>query len=529
MTDDSYLLDGKDKTPKSGSKWLGRLTKFIFFLVAFGLIILTILYNMGGSNDMLKEGVVNTISGVFNGRHVKLKRLNHMGFFPSVALDVEGVNIYQKEGDRVPVVEVRKFEAYMPFWNVATRSPQLSSLYIEGVRAIRGFFFPEELYITKVYIDHDRDEDSAKLKGSGTIGAQPWSFEIGLKVNGISGKYTFELAENSDVVFDIGDVHFDAQVRKEGANYLKISEINLVHEDKKVQGELVLSGLPGNLLKVKGELLANGGSTVLMPELVFSMVGRQFADFSGDITATKFVMSDLFGETSVFAILDRFNELLGYKQKPQQKNDQLAVFGGNNFDVKIVLENAQMNDIKKDKIAFKVSQSAGNLRIGDVTADDEVIMPPVMLLYDYTSHKVISVFQDGHFDSSIMTLWLKNIPKAVLDKGYLDIDCGLGEFHYTDQGLDVDSFAINTMAGNHIGIKEKSLDDETSISDLHFVQSKGTVELPKYQLPGDLYNLVQKSFQQSKDGSRCDVYFSKEPEKKDGPVIDAEEVRREMQ
>jgi len=529
MTDDSYLFDNKDKKPKSGSKWLGRLTKLIFFISAFCLIILTILYNMGGSNEMLKEGVVNTVSGVFQGRHVQLRRLNHMGFFPSVALDMEGVSIYQKEGDRVPVLEVRKFEAYMPFWNVATRSPQLSSLYIEGVHAIRGFFFPEEWHITKVYIDHDRDEGSAKLKGSGTIGLQPWSFEIGLQVNGLSGKYTFELAENSDVIFDIGDVHFDAQIRKEGSNYLKISDINLVHEEKNIQGELVLSGLPGNLLKIKGELLANGGSTVLRPELVFSMVGRQFADFSGDITAPKFVMSDLFGDKSVFAILDRFNELLGYKQAPKQKNDQLAVFGGNNFDVQIVLENAQMNDIKKDKIAFNVSQSAGNLRIGNVTADDEIIMPPIMLLYDYQSDKVISVFQDGHFDSSIMTLWLKNIPKPVLEKGYLDIDCGLGEFHYTDQGLDVDSFAINTMAGNHIGIKEKRLDDDTPISDLHFVLSKGTVELPKYKLPGDIYHLVQKSFQQSKEGSRCDAYFSKAPEKVGGPVIDAEKVRREMQ
>lgn len=529
MTDDSYLLDNKDKKPKTGSKWLSRLFKLIFFILAFGLIILTVLYNMGGSNDMLKEGVVNTLSDVFGGRHVKLRRLNHMGFFPQVALNIEGVSAYDKKDGRVPVIELRKFEAYMPFWNVATRSPQISSLYMEGLKGIKGVFFPEEVYLEKVYIDHDVDEGTASLRGNGTVGVHDWSFAVGLDIEGSSGRYKYGLAEVAPVVFDLGDVHFDANVRKDGSNYMKISDIHLTYADKKIEGDVTLSALPGSLLKIKGELLANGGSTILVPDLIVSMVGSQFADFSGSISAKKFVMDDLSGDKSVFEILNRFNELLGYKRVPGQKTDKLALFGGNNFNVDITLENAQIAEMTKDKIAFNVSQSAGNLRVSKVQADEEDIMPPVILLYDYQAEKVISIFQNGHFDSSVMKLWLKHIPAPVLQKGYIDIECGLGMFHQAENGLIVEDFAINTTDGNHVGIQETQLTEGLSAADLHFVQVNGKADLPEYELPGDLYNLVMGSFEKSKDGSPCANYFKKAPEQVDGPKVDAEDVRRDIQ
>ena len=144
MSEDSYLLEPKEKKRKTPYDRLMTLLKICFFICAFAMVIFTVLANMGGNNETLHEGVTHFISEISGGRPVELGKLNYMGFFPTVRVDMEDVAIYARAGDKVPLISLESFRLGIPFWNVATRLPRISEFYVQNFEAIKGVLIPEE-------------------------------------------------------------------------------------------------------------------------------------------------------------------------------------------------------------------------------------------------------------------------------------------------------------------------------------------------------------------------------------------------
>ncbi len=510
MSDDSYLLDGNDrKKEKDGSRWFGRILKFIFIIIAFFLVIITVLANMGGSNDMLTEGVGETISRAFGGRPVTMRRLVHMGFFPSVSIDVEDVLIFDKPEDSFPIMRLDKFQAAMPFFNVATSTPRLTTLYLEGFETIRGVFLPATVRVDRIFIDHDVDEGIAKLRGNGKVGVHSWDFSVGLEITGSRGKYQYMLLDDADLIFNIADIHFSGVFSRRGASYYKFRDFKLEYADKKVSGDLVLSSLGQNLLKVKSNIKIQNDGTNFQTDLIIKFMPDRSADISGEVISDKLLFDDFIGDNSIFTILSRLREIAGYSEVDSEEPKTIVdvLFGKNIIDIEFDLDNVDVGGHVKDSLEFNITKDQSKIKIGSFLSQGNMVMPAVMLLHNQEDSKVIFVVQNGSLDIGFVKLWLDNLPKNILSKDIIDIECGIAEFLEVDNGLEVGSFVIDANSYK-IGVKDKNINELDDFSNLHFIDISKENKINNIELPKGLYDFVQSSFNQSKDGSPCSGYIA---------------------
>ena len=507
MTDDSYLLDSNDKKEKKSGKWFSRLLKLIFFICALILVILTVLHNMGGSNEMLKDGVKQTISNIFGGRPVKMKSLVNMSFFPTVALDIEEVSVYEKEDDFIPLIRLKAFQAYMPFWNVATRNPRMTKFYIEDFEAIKGVFLPEELKIKKVFIDHDVENATAVLRGNGKVGIHEWNFDIDLDVNGTDGKYSFMVSGVSNVTFNIADVHVKGTFIRGEGNFFKLQDFDFVHGNKRIGGDITISALSEKLIKLKGTIKTKDDRSILLPDLILDLSQYGQMEFSGSVNSDKVIIDDWVGDNSIFEIFTRLREIIGQTVIPRRKDGVLALFGGSNLDVDFNLKNVDVAGHNRAELNFKLIQDSGRIKIGPFMDTTDMVMPVVMALYDQDKERLVSIIQDGKIDVSLVKPWLDNLPSEISVQETIDVECGIIELSEKYDHIDILSFGIHTKT-QVIGVRETKIPIDTMFSDLHFETKSSREDLSKIELPKSLFEFVQGSLQKSKQGSRCSSYIS---------------------
>ena len=342
MSEDSYLLEPKEKKAKTPYEWFMLLLKIFFFFVAFVLVAVTVLANMGGTGDVWHEGVRQFIREVAGGRPTKLEKLNEMSFFPTVRVDFEDAYIYAKKDDEVPLISVGKLRLGMPFLNVATRAPRITDFYIEEVSALKGVFMPNEFTLEKLFIDHDQESKQATLRLNGKIGLQSWSMEAALEAQkGITGKNTYILAPKAAFALDFADVHIKGIYNHASLKHLKIEDFELRAGEKSITGDILVSALGGRLIKVKGGLDIGEGRTMITPDLILDLSHKDGAPskISGEITSEKMLIGDVLGKESIFGIITRLRELMGYTGEFKQEDNTPGFLGKHDLNLHVFLKN----------------------------------------------------------------------------------------------------------------------------------------------------------------------------------------------
>ncbi len=301
MSEAPAILEKKEKN------WITRILKLTFILSALLLIGITVLYNMGGSNDSLKDSVQRFISGIFQGRPATVDRLVNMSFFPRLGFDAEGINVLSSADDDYKIVEIGKVQVFMGFWNVALRNPLVKQFYIEDFKAIKGALGPKEFYIEKIFINHDIENNSAQLNGNGKIGNDPWAFKIDIEIHGDKGNYSYMFGEISPFIFDIADINIIGKFIRHEDGYFKFEDFNITSEDIELRGDLTLSALGRKILKLRGELFSKDGNKPLSPDLIFDY-SRSPVKIDGTISSGISKEKD-----SILAILLKLREIAGYQ------------------------------------------------------------------------------------------------------------------------------------------------------------------------------------------------------------------------
>ncbi len=502
MSDDSYLLENKDKKRVN---WLSRLLKLVFILSAFFLVIITVLANMGGNSETLKDGVRSFVSEIFAGRPVEIKRLNHMGFFPTVGIDVEGLSILSKPENGYPIIEIGRLQAFMSFWNVATRNPRVTGLYLEQVKALKGVFGPQDFFIEKVYIDHDLEAATAMLRGKGKIGVHSWTISAGMDVYGSSGNYSYRLAHNFPVNAQIADLTFNGIFTNHKNDYFKIESFTLAHGEKTLSGNLILSALGKNLLKLKARLNTQNDQSVLDADLIVdsSTYPRKF---SGDINSENMVLSEIIGEDSIFSIITRMREIMGYQALYAQTNDPLAFLGQYNLDLNTDFKNLILSNNQQIPLSAKFLQEQGRLKLGPIQSGETTVLPVLMLVPNKETGQVIAIFQDGAINASILRFALPNIPRE-----FNEIECGLGILEPNAKELKIKYFNINTPLET-LAIEENALPKDKNIEELKFKMLREKQTLPIMEFEKQSYDFIQSSLQSTSAGSKCAPFITLEPQ-----------------
>ncbi|PCI52929.1 MAG: hypothetical protein COB36_13800 [Alphaproteobacteria bacterium] len=515
MTEESYLLDKKEKS------WLSRLLKVIFVLCAFILIGMTVLSNMGGSNDDLKNSVERFVGDLFGGKKVVVGNLVYMSFFPRLGFDAESVNVLSRREDGHVIAHIGKVQAFMTFWNVVTQMPKITNFYIEDLTIIKGVMGAKELYIEKIFIDHDVETETAKIRGNGTIGVHPWSFVADIDIFGKKGSFNYMFQRSVPVVFDIANIHFEGVLLKHEDNYYKLENFKLSSGDKMLQGNIILSALGKKLLKLKGNIEISGGHSRISPDVIFDYA-QSPVKISGKILSDNFVYSDVVGTDAGLSILTRLRDIVGYGAMLGTK---ASFIGQYNLDVNFDLKNVKIADTLINNLKFPVIQNNIGIKLGPINSDLDV-MPSLMFVVQKDTGNIHAILQDGALDTVFLKEWLKNIPAKLGDR--VETECGFATFVHDGGDLAIQGFAIN-MAQGSIRVRNSKLSSDQNINDLDFYVASKKAEFEVIELDKDAYDFVQSSLQSAAKASPCSSYISQIPEKDEVNVEVNVEVSGEAQ
>lgn len=515
MTDDSYLLD--NKTKKKGT-WLGRLMKLIFFVLAFVLIMFTILGNMGGSSDSLKENVANFISGAFGGRHTEIHKLVHMGFFPTVGVDAKGIRVMSKPKGGVPVVTIGQVQAFMSFWDVATRDAKFSKFYVEDFRAIRGILGAQEIVMDKLFIDHDLESQTAKLRGDGKLGIHAWDLEVDLKVFNRGSKYKYMVDDEFSATINIADMSLTADFLKHQDGYFKAQSFVLKSADREVQGQLTLSPLGGNLLKIKGMLTLDNAQGNAEVDLVADFSQRP-VHYSGVISSEGITLSDWLGEKSFSSVITRLRYLLGHDILNQLPSTPRSVIGNFGADIMFDLKNVVLEDNYTSNLKFPIVQEADRLKIGPVTSDDATLLPAALVFFEVKDGDLVSVMQSGRLEAAMLRSFFPQLPQIFKTQDAFDVECGISVFELKDEdNVSVKSLGIHLDDG-YVTTNDESYKATSTAASLNYIFKQQKSDLAQISVNEGTYKFIQASLEKTSQGSPCSQYIKqKQPE---APVVEA--------
>ena len=187
----SNTTEHPDVRLRKDKGWLSFLAKLVFIVCAFFVIVITVLANMGGSNDMLKNGVADFASSLFGGRPATVDHLINMKFFPSLGFDAEGIHVLPFKDASENVVNIGKLKAYSSFWNIIRGYGRFRVIYAENIEIKEGVWGERSFNADEVVISHDRQAGIAELRSKGKLGVYDWNIAAGLDIFGGPGSYSY--------------------------------------------------------------------------------------------------------------------------------------------------------------------------------------------------------------------------------------------------------------------------------------------------------------------------------------------------
>lgn len=283
---------------KKKRNWFITLAKVTFFVAAFILVILTVLANMGGKSDTLKDALEGVISES-TGYMAHVGELNNMSFFPQMGVSFGSLELRETEGG-VPVAVAEKGEVYFDFFDVMRGTGKVKALNIRDFRALPGAFMKKSLQIEYVEIV-DLEGTEAELAGEGMIGEDKFKLRADLERDG--ERYGFGTKRAME--FEIGGIGISGLLEDVSRKHLSLQDFQMT-----LDGQNVLTGHMKALVdevrvKMDGELLAAENGTKLVPDLSLNFKSDP-PRIIGRVNSPAFYVAD-FEDSS--RVAQFFNEL----------------------------------------------------------------------------------------------------------------------------------------------------------------------------------------------------------------------------
>lgn len=509
-TDDSYLF--KDEKKRTGGG-LARFCKFLFFVLAFLLVVMTIMANMGGSHVMHRESVEKFISDVFGGRPTTIGLLQDMSFFPSIGVHASNIEVLSKpeDEDGYPVVKIGQLEAYMGFWSVATSTQRFKKLSIQNVQAIKGIITPEEFTIKHIFIDHVPGEDTGAIYGEGRVGENEWSFEIGVQVhNTFTGKQ-YSIPQSTPFKINIADILIRGKYAKNGGEYFTLDDVNISQGKKSARIDLSVYTVANRLLKIRGTLQDGTNNAQIMPELMLNRAVSPH-QLEGTVQFTNYTLeqnsdlgemissirqklgfntaSDIFGYLGVLDYNNNVNVTLNFEK---------LVIGETGYDLDIPY--VQMNNHRAfGPITKRLKEEVGDKK-------ENMLLPPFMVIKNKPSQTVF-VIQEGKVDTGFASKIFSGFPVSVSSRESLSTQCGVGVISDSQDGaLQLETMVIGMQDDAIITMPQQQIDAQNTLRSLRMNYERAARSLPDVALTKDAQVFVKKQLHKtSPNPTTCDVF-----------------------
>lgn len=509
---DSYLFD-KEKQ-KSGI--FARLLKFIFWISAFILIVITILANMGGAGEMWRQSVEEFISDAFGGRPTKVSTLHNMTFFPSVGVHATNIKVLSKPEDEggYPVVRIGQIEAFMSFWSVATGTPKFKKFSIQNVEAIKGMFFPEEFSIHQIFVDHTPGEDHANMVGNGTIGNHEWAFNAVLNVHKGATRSSYSFPDSIPFTLDIADIHIEGNMVKGGKEFFKLQNTTLQHQGNNIQIDLDVYTVSQNLLKIKGDIQSEKSGVKIVPELLLDKAKAR-SSLSGEIAISNAdIRHQSNVENEIASALSRLKHVFGYKEIISVFDYMSSLEAGRDADIIINLENAHVGEEKTMHLSVPYMQVNGNRKIGPIKENgNDAVLFPVMLFTHDEKESGTFVLTKGNVDTAFATAVFAKIPNALKTEKILQNECGIGSYTMSENETKLEFSA--DIHGKILEAETRKLNKGEGYADIKWALTNGNASQNIIVSDAE-YNFIHKHLRQaSPNPTKCDNRIKKKNTQKE--------------
>jgi len=310
-----------ESDPKLPGKERGFLTfflKFLFFVIALVAVMLTVLFNMGGSTETLHKSMEKFISDSTGGRPTKIEKVNRISFFPIVGADFDKLEVKETPASKERVIYADKIRLFVTFWGFISRSMTLKSLLVENLFIKEGVLGRKSFAVEKMFIDHDKGTRDAFIKANGMLGGRPWSLKLGMEVAGSIGGYTYQFGDNRPLALEIEDVSFEADLEKQVNDYISIKNIIMGSPEPMVSGDLSLSLLEGLQVKVAGRLVSGEKNDIYKPDLIINY-SKKPIKISGKVSSVEWHASDFEKDKTLVSLINKGLEIFQENLKDEEK------------------------------------------------------------------------------------------------------------------------------------------------------------------------------------------------------------------
>ncbi len=318
----------KKAEKKKDSNWISALLKLSFFVITFFAVILTVMANMGGNSETLRESLESFIASSVGGRPASIDNLVNVSFFPVLGVDMEDLEVKATPESRENVIVADKIRAYMTFWGVIMKQTTLSALLIENMRVQRGILGYKRFSIEKMFIDHDKGTKQATIIGYGEMEKYDWRLKLDVDVYGSVGSFRYHIGKKRPMEIEMDDLRFKTILSEKISDYVKLDQMSIGMPETIVKGELSLSLLEGGILKVRGRLISGEEISIYKPNLLIDF-SQNPTKISGTVESEKLYASNWQDEKSPAALFNYMHEMFdieniaddGLATPAQKEND----------------------------------------------------------------------------------------------------------------------------------------------------------------------------------------------------------------
>ena len=236
-------------------KWLSRLTKIAFFVLAFMAVVITVLFNMGGNNETL-HGAIEDYIGQSTGFAAQIQNFNKMSFFPNVSVDMEGIllkrpNIKmmeewakaesekpsEEQGKAPPPINYRSpdatigaFKIAIGFWDVGFGSSRkIKNIQIDDAHFNAGSIAHKAVHLDSLSID-ETAEGKPFLHIKGKWGEDTVTVALDLQAFGSGKGRKYFLGEEGRFAAEIGAITMQGILRPRTMGGLHIRDLKVFHQ-----------------------------------------------------------------------------------------------------------------------------------------------------------------------------------------------------------------------------------------------------------------------------------------------------------
>ncbi len=336
---------------------LKRFIKLSLILSVIVFIALTVLSRVGGDGDEFKLAVQDFLTD--NTPYVAhIQKLNYMRIFPSISIDVEGVELREgKDGGGETAIRIETAKISMRFFDVMFRPGHFKNIEIKDIIARPGALIEQSVKLDSIAIDDTGDQ--AAINVVGKIGEQPLNAKMGLVIKGKPDSRIYDIDRKKPLDITIGALRLEAVLKNLIGGGFKLENMTLsIGEEKALRGNFDIDHKGVEQISIKGQARLEPGKTKIDPDLNFDFNGEQRV-ISGEIQSAELDLSDFAAKAPVIRAFNEIDAILG-TQKGAVDLSGLSV------DLDFTAENIKSGSLNLGDVKTPVSVKDSQLHIGPV-------------------------------------------------------------------------------------------------------------------------------------------------------------------